>query len=347
MDYNFAKRQALRINCNWILISLLALLVIAVLLSDDTPSLQYVFGEKSSADNLDMISEMYEDRNYYTRTQTEYFFDTGYTLQEDNRDVKRYYAFWLDDGMVLCRTGMIMDREEYTDYVIEGRVQEMDSVDREVREEIVTYMQAEYAAEYDEVSKRVSYYIVDTTKNEWLEIVLTLAGYLGAAALVAHILYRLIRIASYETAKHYQQLEVRTGMSAEAVNEKISAEYREPLLQKVGVRITNSWVVFTKLLSYQVYKKEDIVWLYQEITRHRWYGLIPIGKSYAVVLGMKDGRLHEISIKTKTQSEKTLEKMKELCPQTICGYSDDLDRLFKLELERFVSISKKEREEKE
>lgn len=99
-----------------------------------------------------------------------------------NRNKRRYYGFWTEDGLILCLTNRVMSAEEYTDYTIRGKIMEMDSVAREVRQEIIDSFQAEYQMDDNEAALMVSPYIIDTTKNETMEIALTIAAYLALVA---------------------------------------------------------------------------------------------------------------------------------------------------------------------
>lgn len=80
-----------------------------------------------------------------------------------------------------------------------------------------------------------------------------------------------------------------------------------------------------------------LVWAYQLTTTHK-RGLITVGKSYSLMLAFTDGSRQSVSMKNEECLQKNLQALSELCPQAILGYNNDLDKMFRKEFTKFLSL---------
>ncbi len=96
---------------------------------------------------------------------------------------------------------------------------------------------------------------------------------------------------------------------------------------KVGrVRMTDSWLLLQAFAGLSLTKVSEILWAYQKVTQHRTNG-IPTGKSFAVVLKLRDGTERQLVMR-KAQAEQMFENLAEQIPWMILGYTNDLNKLW-------------------
>lgn len=80
-----------------------------------------------------------------------------------------------------------------------------------------------------------------------------------------------------------------------------------------------------------------LIWAYQLTTTHK-RGFITVGKSYSLMLAFADGSRQSVSMKNEECLQKNLQALSELCPQAILGYNNDLDKMFRKEFSKFLSL---------
>jgi len=80
-----------------------------------------------------------------------------------------------------------------------------------------------------------------------------------------------------------------------------------------------------------------LAWAYQTITKHKRY-FITVSKTYALVLCFADGTSQTANMKNEQTTKIHLERLSELCPRAIVGYSDELSRLFNKDLNGFLNL---------
>lgn len=80
-----------------------------------------------------------------------------------------------------------------------------------------------------------------------------------------------------------------------------------------------------------------LAWAYQLTTTHK-RNFITVGKSYSLMLGFADGSRQAVSMKKEAIAQEHLQKLMELCPQAVFGYSEELDKMFRKDLPGFLNM---------
>jgi len=254
-------------------------------------------------------------------------------------------------------TGNIKERE----YLIDANAQDymaliLSGDDMEKAEKLMKQSEAYYYGEIDEItaSFEVTGYVRKMPSDsqrllyEWLDyytlppaeqdiylplalereeyeteiwLVVIGAGLLGAAA------FFMVR----KLSGHYQKnlrvkLEQLFGGTPERGN-----DFMKYMLEQAprihGLRIARGYLL-TRLGGYDtLFDSSDLVWAYREITQHKLYGIIPTGKSYAVMLCTKEGHRHSIAMSQK-ETTQVLNQLMADFPQTVIGYSKELESLY-------------------
>ncbi len=110
-----------------------------------------------------------------------------------------------------------------------------------------------------------------------------------------------------------------------------------------GWTLTQNYAVKRKLMSFDLFRLENLVWAHKKSVKRRVYYVIPVGTGYAAELYFSDGNA-EIDGKQKTVDE-LLALASERAPWAATGYSDELQRAYKRSKDGFVAeVMKRKRE---
>ncbi len=110
-----------------------------------------------------------------------------------------------------------------------------------------------------------------------------------------------------------------------------------------GWTVTQNYAVKRKLLSFDLFRLENLVWAHKKAVKRRVYYIIPAGTGYAAMLCFSDGNA-EIDGKQKKVDE-LLTLAGERAPWAAKGYSDDLQKAYKRSKDGFVAeVMKRKRE---
>lgn len=80
-----------------------------------------------------------------------------------------------------------------------------------------------------------------------------------------------------------------------------------------------------------------IAWVYMHVTKNKSY-FITISKTHELVICFADGSRHFISMKNEAATNQHMNRLTELCPQAIFGYTDELNSLFNRSLASFLNL---------
>jgi len=80
-----------------------------------------------------------------------------------------------------------------------------------------------------------------------------------------------------------------------------------------------------------------VAWVYSHVTKHKSY-FITVSKTYELVICFVDGSRHFISMKNEAATDLHMQRLGELCPQAIFGYTDELNNLFNRSLASFLNL---------
>lgn len=80
-----------------------------------------------------------------------------------------------------------------------------------------------------------------------------------------------------------------------------------------------------------------IVWVYTHITKNKSY-FITVSKTHELVICFTDGTRHFVSVKNEAVAQQHINRLSELCPQAIFGYSDELSNLFNRSIPSFLNL---------
>ncbi|MBD2137524.1 hypothetical protein H6F32_07990 [Anabaena sp. FACHB-1237] len=105
--------------------------------------------------------------------------------------------------------------------------------------------------------------------------------------------------------------------------------------------ITAGWLIQKNIYNVELFKLQEIAWVYAKITQHRTNG-IPTGKTYAAVVMDKGGKTLEVSAKEE-EVQTILVEIIERVPWVIAGYSEELKSMWRKDQTLFLSILQQRR----
>jgi hypothetical protein len=106
-----------------------------------------------------------------------------------------------------------------------------------------------------------------------------------------------------------------------------------------SLRLTSSWLLNRTFFHLDVVHLNEIVWIYQKVTKH-YHNFIPTGKSYGVIVSDKWGRQIEVDLgrgKAKEDAPSFLHNLGSRIPWVVAGYSDELKRHYAKNRADFVA----------
>ncbi len=120
----------------------------------------------------------------------------------------------------------------------------------------------------------------------------------------------------------------------------ISAEVERELQMAVKTKrgiwtLTQNYAVRNQRLAFDLFRLDNLVWIYKKTVKRRIYGVIPMGTSYAAELNFSDG-VAEVAGSQKNVDE-LLALAGERAPWAVKGYTDDLAKFWKSSRAGFVA----------
>lgn len=82
---------------------------------------------------------------------------------------------------------------------------------------------------------------------------------------------------------------------------------------------------------------DKLAWAYTKTITHK-RNFITVGHSYYVVLGFTDGKLHEVLMKKEAEATAYVQDISARMPKVVCGYTDELSRMFRKTLPEFLKL---------
>ncbi|GHT85550.1 hypothetical protein FACS18947_4460 [Bacteroidia bacterium] len=328
MNYNFARAyiaKAARRRIVFICIIFVLSVLIAISLHVPNPSNLY-FQDVSFATGGDLRS-LYDAHTPYVKTEASFFLDTGYYWEKDNQITHKYYAIEAEDYFILCRVDDKFEGDELENYALSGKIMEPSSDEEELFDLCASDIAESWNISQGEARAMLCPLMI---RNDYArvadQIIFAIAVIFGIFLLVRLVL-ALRDLVDYKKSSSYKKL-AKAGVDPETVNNELSRdfEYGQFALKQKGVLIMRNWIVQTTWSGFTARRKNTLLWFYQTITRNRYNG-IPVGKTYTVTLQFSDGGTVTLVAKKKTVNG-ILNTIAAAIPEALCGYSDELSRIF-------------------
>lgn len=228
------------------------------------------------------------------------------------------YAYYLgeDDGTGLAAaqyevTGVIekipsATLEFYHDYL------EWDTLDAESQEMFLPYY------------LRITDYESESASG----IAISIPFFLGGGIFLIMVLSGFYQ----RTVKKY----INASPSPELTREKVE-NFLETTPKTNGMRYNHEFICGSNIGVTIFGETAKVAWVYPHTTTHRVF-MIPILKTHNIVFGFTDGTKQQADTKNQKTTEEHLQALQALCPKAVFGYSADLDKMFRKNLDEFLNL---------
>lgn len=163
---------------------------------------------------------------------------------------------------------------------------------------------------------------------------------LGVIAIVFVVCFLLgCRFFIFLLSGHYQK-SVKKYI-ANSTNPDMTRERVEYFIQNTtevkGLRYNRDFICGHQNGTTAFGEMSKLAWVYLNTTSHKQY-FITIGKTHSLMLCFTDGSRQPVEVKNEAVAWEHIRNLSQLCPQTIFGYNEELDKLFSKDLAGFLEI---------
>lgn len=129
---------------------------------------------------------------------------------------------------------------------------------------------------------------------------------------------------------------IQNSASPDMAQEKVE-RFLENTPEKKGLRYNNEFICGQSGASTAFGETSKLAWVYLHTTTHKRY-FITISTTYELMLCFSNGTRQSVGMKSEAIARGHMEDLSKICPQTIFGYSDELERLFSRNLNEFLNL---------
>lgn len=300
-----------------------------------------LFAEEPAAQNLYEVPRDQLEGSYVT-TEVEWIYANYAYTEEYKNDVAT--------GKITEREYVIdANEEDYCALILEGDL--MDQAEALLKE-----CDAYYYGETDEITKGFTvtgwvrtlpsdslslyyeifdyYNLSDAEQEIILPLYIAPADYsiqpvplvIGAVLLGIAVLLLVLALTGHFQKQVKEKIE-NSGYGSERFDDLLIHLYKDvPCV--AGLRMDSGWILLRHGFSHFLYNSNDLVWAYQQVTRQKLYGVIPIAKNYSLMLKLADGKEKAVPMNQKKIKEQ-LEIIAGQFPSCAIGYNDQLASLYR------------------
>lgn len=333
MTTTFVDDIVRRSNRNMLIISLL---VLAVLIGAELVSFRYFYNfftgpHPIDAETLLEIEDPSTRQEYYVTIDDVDAYDTGfeYVTERGSTETvdKSYVLLDLTERWLLVEiSGELDDPNNLPTSYTGGLV----PISREIQREVID------AIYNDEPNLEGVFlpYMVDATDFK-------APGYIGlaiAAVVLAGSLFGILtatrRMSNPDLHPAVKSLS-RFG-DASSVAQQIEVEMHSEHPQVGSLHFTRNWLVHKQHASLEAMRYQDLVWAYKKVTQRRTYG-IPTGKTFNIHIFDRHGK-SITPVAKELEVDEALRALSQRAPWAFIGYDADLEKSWKKERERVISV---------
>ena len=159
--------------------------------------------------------------------------------------------------------------------------------------------------------------------NNDLEVVPAFFGLFFLGLGLFFLIYVLSGSGQKQVKKKLQQL---FGDNPDRAEEFLAGLMHTPAVAKTY--IDNGYILLTAGYAQMLLDSDDLVWAYKQTVRQKLYGIIPLGKSYRLVLKLINGKEYPVVMK-EAQVKELLTRITNQFPSCAIGYSDQMLAIYR------------------
>lgn len=105
-----------------------------------------------------------------------------------------------------------------------------------------------------------------------------------------------------------------------------------------GLRVGSEYLLVRQGFRQQIVSADDLLWAYHHSTTTRCMGIIPVGKTNMLVLNLREGTQIKLQMPI-LKSKEQLQRIRQQFPNTVIGYSPELEKLYRTAPQELRSIA--------
>lgn len=148
---------------------------------------------------------------------------------------------------------------------------------------------------------------------------------LGLVCVAVILIFVVLALSGYYQKDVRERLLQYFGASTERAEEFLN--YLVNLPKAGGLRIGAGYLLVQTGGKHRILDGNDLLWAYHQTTTTRYMGLIPVGKSHAVMLKLVNGKQIQVPM-SKNKVAEQLQILLQQFPTVAIGYSDQLLRIY-------------------
>lgn len=173
----------------------------------------------------------------------------------------------------------------------------------------------------------------------WLNNAFQGAGYwtLAIFGLIALACWNLVKVSKRKKNPSLHPINAVLGRigSPQQIAQTINEEVKVSNFEFKNAIVTQSWLLMPSMYGLEITALENLAWVHKKITRQSTFG-IPTSKEIAVVAYKRDGQPLEMAC-DEEDSDRFCEEVVKRIPWAVCGFSDDIQKLWDTDRAGFIA----------
>ena len=255
------------------------------------------------------------------------YYDDLQVIDDNMNDFNAKYDEWYND-FSMTNKELFSTLDSYL--TVKGQVLPMDSTMFDYFEG----MFAEYGYSGDEISKFCHpYYIkVDGMQHGSVVSVCIFAG-LGLALIILMIVL-MVYAANGGYLKSMKKALAKKGSSE---LERVCAEFDSGVNFNKNLKVGRSYIIDSGSMVPKVVSLQDCIWAYMQVTKNKQY-FVTVSTTYSVTFRSKNKEINSVLTRNKDDAMRLLDLVHQRFPGIILGYSNDLEFLYKSDMNQFLAL---------
>lgn len=151
------------------------------------------------------------------------------------------------------------------------------------------------------------------------------------------IVWIIVIVIKVMTEAYLKKIKKSINQNEAVMEEYLDADYNQATKIE-AVKVGKLYTFFFKGVEPNILKNDEIVWAYLNEVTHRVNG-IKTNVTKSLIMLTKDKKRHQITFRKRESVYQVLDILSRANPKTVIGFSDELERCYKNEFERFLKLN--------
>jgi len=321
---NFVKKQISRVAKNTLIVLLIPFLILGFFTG------KQMFEGRFNPKKVNSVEDI--SINKYIDLSSVMIYDTGYTYLDDNIVTGKYYLIDFDNHYLLALMPKDIT-ETSASFEVKGYTRDLDSIDNQVYNALIYDLAEDWEVSVEEVKLDVVGGFILESKNtiNTFFILATLTTIFGLLSLWQFFI--MIEPKNSKTYKRLAKNEEDIDSLLDNVDREIDGNHLH--LDTKQVKIMPTYIINSTGFSFNIYKTNELMWVYKVITTHRTNG-IKTGTSYSVMFKFSDKRMFQMPAKNEANVDNIIQDLMTKISGVFYGFTPELNTLYMKQFNEFI-----------